>query len=59
LILCGAGYTILQRVIITQHGSGSRLAVAVGQDRKGKASVSAASMLPVWRSSCALQRIFS
>ena len=39
LILCAAAYTVLQRVIIAQHGPDSRLAVAVGRDWKGKASL--------------------
>jgi TMEM175 potassium channel family protein len=39
LLLCAVAYTVLQRVIIAQHGPDSRLAVAVGRDWKGKASL--------------------
>jgi TMEM175 potassium channel family protein len=38
-LMSGLAYTILQRAIITHHGPGSRLAAAVGDDMKGKASV--------------------
>jgi len=39
LILCALAYTILQQVIIGYQGAGSRLAAAVGRDRKGRASI--------------------
>ena len=39
LLLAAVAYTILQRAIIAEQGPGSRLAAAVGQDRKGKASL--------------------
>jgi uncharacterized membrane protein len=39
LLCAGAAYTILQRAIIREQGSESRLAVAVGRDKKGLASV--------------------
>jgi uncharacterized membrane protein len=39
LLLAGIAYTILQNAIIAEHGSGSKLATAVGNDRKGKMSV--------------------
>lgn len=39
LIMCAAAYTILQRAIIKEEGRGSRLATAVGGDRKGIASL--------------------
>lgn len=39
LIMCAAAYTILQRAIIKEEGSESRLATAVGRDRKGTASL--------------------
>ena len=39
LLLAAVAYTILQRAIIAEEGPGSRLAAAVGRDRKGKASL--------------------
>jgi TMEM175 potassium channel family protein len=39
LLLAGVAYSILQKTIIAEHGSGSKLASAVGNDRKGKMSV--------------------
>jgi uncharacterized membrane protein len=39
LLLCGAAYTLLQAAIIAYQGPQSRLAAAVGGDRKGKLSV--------------------
>ncbi|APR80114.1 Integral membrane protein [Minicystis rosea] len=39
LFMCGIAYTILQTMIVAHQGEGSRLAAAVGQDWKGKASV--------------------
>ncbi|MGH7693547.1 MAG: TMEM175 family protein, partial [Gemmatimonadaceae bacterium] len=41
IVLLGAAvaFTILVRVIIAHHGKHSDLAVAVGEDRKGKASL--------------------
>ena len=39
LLLAAVAYTILQRAIIAEQGPGSRLAAAVGRDRKGKASL--------------------
>lgn len=39
LIMCAVAYTILQSAIIKEEGEGSRLAAAVGRDRKGIGSV--------------------
>jgi len=39
LLLAAVAYTILQRAIIAEQGPGSRLAAAVGGDRKGKVSL--------------------
>jgi uncharacterized membrane protein len=39
LLLAAVAYTILQRAIIAEQGPGSRLAAAVGRDRKGKVSL--------------------
>jgi uncharacterized membrane protein len=39
LFLAAVAYTILQTAIIKHEGSGSRLAQAVGGDRKGKISM--------------------
>jgi uncharacterized membrane protein len=39
LVMCAASYTILQNVIVAHHGPSSRLATAVGHDRKGKLSL--------------------
>ena len=39
LLMAGVAYTILTRVLIAHHGNESVLAVAVGSDRKGKASI--------------------
>ena len=41
LMCCGIAYTILERALIREQGSNSRLAAAVGIDRKGIASVAA------------------
>ena len=43
IVMLGAAvaYTLLQRTIITAHGADSKLAVAVGADLKGKASLGA------------------
>jgi uncharacterized membrane protein len=41
LLFSGAAYTILQRALIREHGPNSRLALAVGRDVKGLASVGA------------------
>ncbi len=38
LLMAGIAYVILQNAIISHHGPGSRLEVAVGRDLKGKAS---------------------
>jgi uncharacterized membrane protein len=38
LLLAGIAYVILQRAIIGEHGPGSKLAAAVGEDLKGKLS---------------------
>jgi len=38
LALCGIAYLILQTTIVALQGPGSRLAAAVGRDRKGKLS---------------------
>ena len=38
LLLAAIAYLVLQRAIITQQGSGSKLAAAVGRDLKGKLS---------------------
>src|SRR5262245_14213536 len=40
LLLAGLAYTLLQRAIIADQGSGSTLAAAVGRDRKGRLSMS-------------------
>jgi uncharacterized membrane protein len=48
LVCSGLSYTILQTTIIRNQGPGSRLATAVGKDRKGKFSVLAyASAIPL------------
>jgi uncharacterized membrane protein len=39
MLAAGVAYTILQKAIIAEHGKESKLAVAVGEDWKGKASV--------------------
>ena len=39
LLMCGAGYWILQRCIMAVHGQASVLTRAVGQDIKGKGSL--------------------
>ena len=39
LVLAAIAYTILQNTIIAQQGPHSRLALAVGSDRKGKVSI--------------------
>ncbi len=39
MILSGIAYTILQRAIIVAEGTTSRLAAAIGADRKGKLSL--------------------
>jgi len=39
LIMCAVAYTILQTAIIKEEGKNSRLAIAVGRDRKGIGSV--------------------
>jgi len=39
MILAAVAYTILQNTIIAQHGPGSKLAAAVGKDRKGRLSL--------------------
>ena len=39
LLMCGVAYTMLQRTIISEEGYQSRLATAVGIDRKGMLSV--------------------
>ena len=39
LLLAAVAYTILQTLIISHHGKHSRLAEAVGKDRKGKLSM--------------------
>jgi len=39
LIMCALAYTILQNAIIREDGQNSRLAVAIGSDRKGIASL--------------------
>ena len=39
LLLAGVAYTLLQRTIIKEQGAGSRLASAVGRDKKGRVSV--------------------
>jgi uncharacterized membrane protein len=38
LLLAAIAYTILQQVLIRLHGPSSKLALAVGSDRKGKVS---------------------
>jgi uncharacterized membrane protein len=39
LLMAGVAYTILTRTLIAHHGNESVLAVAVGSDRKGMASI--------------------
>jgi uncharacterized membrane protein len=39
LLMAGVAYTVLTRVLIAHHGNESVLAVAVGSDYKGKASL--------------------
>jgi len=39
MVLCGVAYTILQRTIIAAQGDDSKLARAIGSDRKGKTSL--------------------
>ncbi len=39
LLLSGAAYFVLTRVLVASHGKESALAAAVGRDRKGKLSV--------------------
>jgi uncharacterized membrane protein len=39
LLMCAVAYTVLQNAIIAYHGRSSRLADAVGSDRKGKSSL--------------------
>jgi len=39
LLMAAVGFTILQRVLVAQQPPGSRLAVAVGSDAKGKLSL--------------------
>jgi uncharacterized membrane protein len=39
LVCCAASYTLLQNTIVSFHGPHSPLALAVGQDRKGKLSL--------------------
>jgi len=41
LLMCAVAYIILQSKIIQFHGADSQLALAVGHDRKGKASLTA------------------
>jgi uncharacterized membrane protein len=38
MLLCAIAYTILQTAIVGLHGPASKLAVALGRDRKGKLS---------------------
>jgi uncharacterized membrane protein len=39
LLMAGLAYTVLARVLVTHHGKDSRLAVAIGRDYKGIASL--------------------
>jgi uncharacterized membrane protein len=39
MVAAAIAYTILQNVIVAQHGKGSKLAKALGGDRKGKISL--------------------
>ncbi len=39
LLMAAAAYTLLQRAIIAAQGAGSRLAAAIGSDRKGRLSL--------------------
>jgi len=39
LVMCAIAYILLERAIIKCNGPGSKLALAVGSDRKGKASL--------------------
>ena len=38
LLLAALAYTVLQHIVVAQHGPGSRLASAIGRDVKGKIS---------------------
>jgi len=39
LLLAGTAYVILTKLLIAHHGTGSKLAASIGNDKKGKASV--------------------
>ena len=39
LLMCGIAYPILARRLIASHGADSPLAIAMGEDRKGRASI--------------------
>ncbi len=39
MLMCGVAYSLLQRMLVVQQGSHSKLAEAVGEDSKGKLSV--------------------
>jgi uncharacterized membrane protein len=39
LLMCGAAFTVLARMLVQIHGSDSPLARALGEDRKGRMSV--------------------
>lgn len=41
MLLAAVAYTILQAAIVAEHGPGSKLAVALGSDVKGKVSMAA------------------
>jgi uncharacterized membrane protein len=40
LLLAGTAYVVLTKTLIAQHGTDSKLAISIGRDRKGIASVS-------------------
>jgi uncharacterized membrane protein len=39
LLMAAVAYTILQNLLVAEHGAGSRLAQALGSDTKGKVSL--------------------
>jgi uncharacterized membrane protein len=48
LLMCGAGFTVLARMLVRLHGPGSRLAAALGADAKGWLSLALyASAIPL------------
>jgi uncharacterized membrane protein len=39
MVMCAVAFTILAHVLVAHHGKGSTLAIAIGSDHKGKASL--------------------